>query len=85
MENFKEFIPRNHTCSVPGCRNRDTVRISRSEGALTALFLCRECAAQTFAQLAAVDTQGCRDLTDVAYAVAFAYPIERKGETDGEK
>lgn len=85
MEKFKEFMYRKHTCSIPGCRNRDVVRIARTTGALGALFVCRDCAAQVFAQLAGVDTEGFRDLTDVAYAVAFAYPIEQKGETDGEK
>ena len=72
MENFKEFMARRHICSTPGCRNRETVRFSKSEGARTALFLCRDCIGEAFAAALQVSTEGCRSLEDVAVAVSLS-------------
>jgi len=88
MTRFKEFIQRKHVCSTPGCRNRDTVRFAKTEGARSALFLCRDCIGEAFAVTLGVDTTGCRNINDVAIAVAIAVADEgllnTKGETDGK-
>lgn len=88
MTRFKEFIQRKHICSTPGCRNRDTVRFAKSEGANRVLFLCRDCIGEAFASALGIDTVGCRDINDVACAVALAVADEgllnMKGETDGK-
>ena len=79
---FKEFVRRTHKCSVPGCHGRDSVRIARTGGAQRALFLCRDCVAQVFAQSLAVDTADCGSIEEVARAVGKA---GRKGGTNGRK
>lgn len=88
MVKFKEFMERKHVCSTPGCRNRDTVRFAKTEGANRVLFLCRDCIGEAFASALGVDTQGCRDINDVACAVAFTVAdkglLTEKGEGDGK-
>ena len=88
MIKFKEFMERKHVCSTPGCRNRHTVRFARSAGAKSALFLCKDCVAGAFASALGVDTAGCRDINDVAVAVALAVADKGlpsgKEEADGE-
>lgn len=88
MEKFREFMQRKHICSTPGCRNRDTLRFARTEGAHTALFLCRDCVAGAFAAAIGVDTAGCRDINDVAVAVALHVAdsglLAEKGEENGQ-
>lgn len=88
MEKFKEFMHRRHVCSTPGCRNRDTVRFAKTEGARTALFLCKDCVGGAFAAALGVDTEGCRNITDVAVAVALAIAddglLDEKGESHGK-
>ena len=86
MELFKEFKLRSHVCSVPGCRNRQTFKLSRSAGAASVLFLCRGCIAQAFAQALSVDTAGCRNIEDVASAVALSCGLpEMSEQNDGKE
>lgn len=81
-------MERKHICSTPGCRNRDTVRFAHSEGSRTALFLCRDCIAGAFAAALGVDTAGCRNIDDVAVAVALDLAdrgmLREEGGRDGE-
>lgn len=57
MSNFRIFAPRTHVCSVPGCRGRDTFIISRSEGALHSLYLCRDCINDVYRSTAEYDKE----------------------------
>lgn len=43
MTDFKIFLKRRHICSTPGCRNKDTFRIAKTDGANKVLFLCEDC------------------------------------------
>lgn len=40
---FTIFTKRRHICSTPGCREKDTYRIARTNGASGVLFLCEKC------------------------------------------
>ena len=45
--------PVKHLCSIPGCGNRDTDLVTRSDRFGGAAFLCGECIAAAAARLAA--------------------------------
>ncbi|MCI8331331.1 MAG: hypothetical protein HFE78_00680 [Clostridiales bacterium] len=69
MEAFKEFVKRRHICSVPGCRNKESYKIARTNGGSTVLFLCPDCASQAFAAMAGVDVLSCENVQDVCGAI----------------